>query len=699
MASDPYRYFRLEARELLEQLENGILEMEKGGGDAALVQRLLRHAHTLKGAARVVKQQHIADHAHAIEDVLSPYRDAADAVPAQFIETILKVLGEIGEAIRLLDVPAEPPPASIPTAPSAPPQEAHPGAAGLPAPSETLKTVRVDIADMDALLDGIAEIHALLNGLRTVAGTLEPARHVADLLLTQLAPIQPTAKGAAGTGRGTDQTRSMAEELWKSLGKFDRSLGSVLDQTDRELRQLRDAAEQLRLVSVESLLMSLERTARDSARALGKSVTFAGSGGDMRLDAHVLGTVQAALVQIIRNALAHGIETADERRAAGKPEIGAVRVDVQRRGRSIVFTCSDDGRGVDLDAVRRIAVRRGLVPEDAADSNGEDLIRMLLRGGISTSDAVTEISGRGIGLDVVRAAVEQLGGTVTVNTVKNQGTTFQVSVPPSLASMEALTVEAAGTVASIPLDAILGTLRLAEDEVAHSSSGASMVFQGSGIPFIPLQRALDGTRPGASRNWTTVVVAGPSGTAAFGVDRLLGTARVVMRPLPTFTPTTSVVAGASLDAEGNPQLVLDPDGLVAEALNTETHEPETGTPTLPVLVIDDSLTTRMLEQSILQSAGYDVDVAVSAEDGLECAKRKRYGLFLVDVEMPGMDGFTFIEQIRSDPALYAIPAILVTSRASPEDRQRGADAGAQGYVVKSEFDQAKLLKMIKPLMG
>jgi two-component system chemotaxis sensor kinase CheA len=186
---------------------------------------------------------------------------------------------------------------------------------------------------------------------------------------------------------------------------------------------------------------------------------------------------------------------------------------------------------------------------------------------------------------------------------------------------------------------------------------------------------------------------------AVGVDRLLGTARIVVRPLPELAPASPIVAGASLDAGGNPQLVLDPDGLVAAAQGEGAAEAEPIPVRHPVLVVDDSLTTRMLEQSILESAGYEVDVAASAEEALEIARRKRYALFLVDVEMPGMDGFAFVERIRSDPALLDIPAILVTSRAGEEDRQRGRDAGARGYIVKSEFDQAELLTMIRPLIG
>jgi two-component system chemotaxis sensor kinase CheA len=196
-----------------------------------------------------------------------------------------------------------------------------------------------------------------------------------------------------------------------------------------------------------------------------------------------------------------------------------------------------------------------------------------------------------------------------------------------------------------------------------------------------------------------VVVSGRGGVVVVGVDRLLGTVNVVLRPLPELAPALEIVAGASLDAEGNPQLMLDPDALVAVASQRMPTNHETEVQRAPILVIDDSLTTRMLERSILESAGYEVDVAASGEEGLEKARRKRYGLFLVDIEMPGIDGFTFIERTRADPALRDIPAILVSSRASPEDRRRGEEVGALDYMIKSEFDQGALLGRIREQVG
>jgi two-component system chemotaxis sensor kinase CheA len=265
--------------------------------------------------------------------------------------------------------------------------------------------------------------------------------------------------------------------------------------------------------------------------------------------------------------------------------------------------------------------------------------------------------------------------------------------------VDVLAVEVGGATVTIPFDAVRHSMRVAASDISRTGPYASIVYDQTAVPFLALPRALLGQQSPVGRAWPVVVVAGAGGLAAVGIDRLLGSATVVMRPLPELAPASAIVAGASLDAEGNPQLMLDPDGLVAEAMRKGLGDFEQATAREPVLVIDDSLTTRMLEQSILESAGYEVELANSAEEALESARRRRYALFLVDVEMPGMNGFSFVERIRLDPALHDIPAILVTSLNAPEDLLRGRDVGAQGYIIKSQFDQAELLAMIRRLIG
>jgi two-component system chemotaxis sensor kinase CheA len=398
----------------------------------------------------------------------------------------------------------------------------------------------------------------------------------------------------------------------------------------------------------------------------------------------------------VRNAVAHGIEPAAERRAAGKPAEGRVEVKVARRGRRVRLTCRDDGRGIDVDAVRRAARRRGR-DGDAAAGEAE-IIDLLLHGGLTTSAAVTEVSGRGVGLDVVREAAERLGGAAIVETETGVGTTVGLDVPLSFAAFTALTVEAGGRRALVPLDGVRRVLPAAAADRARFEGGEVLVHGGRALPLVDLAVVLGvpAARSGSAR--LAVVVGGDTGRAAVAVDRLRGTATIVARPLPEGAEASAVVAGVWLDPAGRPQLVLDPDGLVAAAVGARAPEVEEAPPPLPVLIVDDSLTTRMLEQSILQSAGYEVVMASSAEEGLEVASQRAFGLFLVDVEMPGMDGYTFVARTRAEPDLCDVPAIMVTSCSSPEDLRRSAEAGASDHIVKGEFDQGRLLGRIRELI-
>jgi two-component system chemotaxis sensor kinase CheA len=744
---DPFRYFRIEARDLHEQLGRGVLALERSPADAQGVPRLLRLAHTLKGAARVVRQREIADRAHAIEEALAPWRDAAAPLPREPIDAVLALVDDIGGRIAQLAAPqgTGATAATAADAGEARPAEG-PAAPALPQADAARHAPRAEAAEIDALLQGLAQTHAQLGTLRGGLGPAQRARQLADRLADLLAVPR---RAAPGPERGTSPAAlALLEELRRLLGGLEGTLALSADHVDRELRQVRDAAEQLRLVPASALFTPLELTVRDAARLQGRQARFQGRGGAVRLDAGVLGSVQGALVQLVRNAVAHGIEPAAHRLAAGKPAAGVVTLDVQRQGRRVVFTCSDDGAGVDLDAVRQAAQRRGgplpprqVVPasHDAPGAPGagdQALLQLLLRGGLSTAGTVTELAGRGIGLDVVRDTVERLGGEVLLHTEAGRGTAVQLVVPLTIASVDVLQVEAAGTVWALPLEAVLCTLRHEPHALARTAQGDSLVHDGQALPFVTLARALGraGAAPAraAARTGTAVILrgddggqganspgrapgrsqAGPHplggsidvpigrgavGLAAIGVDRLLGTAAVVMQPLPELAPADPVVAGASLDAQGQPQLVLDAPALVQLARRAGAPPAPAEAPRAPVLVVDDSLTTRMLEQSILESAGYTVHAAVSAEDGLERAQRQRYALFLVDVEMPGMDGFTFVERTRADPVLRNVPAILVTSRSSPEDRRRGQEVGAQGYIVKSEFAQAEFLQRVHEL--
>lgn len=685
MAKDPYKYFRIEARELLDALSQGALELDKGAAPETIAGRLLRLAHTLKGAARVVHETEIAELAHAVEDLLAPHREARTPVPHGQVNALLRLLDTLKSRAAVLGA-AEEPRADSPAA---------------PARDAPVEAMRIAFDEVDALRESLAEAEVQLTDLRKVVAVAERVRRLAGGLLDPAR--MGRGPGSDGLGPVAARSRLLADELTSDLDALRRALAAGLDRTEKELDQARDRANQLRLLPATTIFASLERAARDAAESLQKRVEFRTAGGDVRLDAHVLGALRDALLHVVRNAVAHGIEPGPERAAAGKPPAGIVRLEVERRGSRITFICSDDGRGVDVEAVRRAAVRRGLLSAaEAAALDAPQAIQLLLRGGVTTTREVTEVSGRAVGLDVARDTVARLRGDIRIQSEPGRGTSVALRAPLTLSASTSLLIEAEGVVASIPLDAVEGVRGISDREIARSPDGDSIACGGRRIPFLPLARALGlpGAAPPDGRARFAVLVRHGPASAAVGVDRLLGAAGVVGQALPALAEADALVAGASLDAEGCPRLALDPGGLVEAvhaAKGSGTGSPAARRP--PILVVDDSLTTRMLEQSILESAGYEVELAVSAEEALARARRRRHGLFLVDIEMPGMDGFELVERTRADPALRETPAILVTSRGSPEDRRRGLEAGARAYIVKSEFDQDHLLRTIRELMG
>lgn len=679
MSVDPYKYFRLEARDLADQLGKGLMALE-GDRSPELLPRLLRLAHTLKGAARVVRQTAIAEQAHTLEEALLPLKDPAVAVPEGLVDRALKVMDAISAAISAL----ESPPAAAAPAPAREPVE------------ESFGTLRVEIGEMDRLLNRLTEANVYLSSVRRVTDDLVQARRAA----VAVRHLASERSDSAASSPALTRLSALSEELEGLVAGIEQRLSSAIDRTERELSEGREAAERLRLLPANLLASSLARTARDVAQASGKLVSVETKGEDVRLDAQVLARVRDALIQLVRNAVAHGIEPQAERVRAGKPPAGRVEIEISHRGGRAAFVCRDDGGGIDLDAVKRAAEKRGVSLGEALDANA--LVQLLLRGGVTTADTVTEMSGRGIGLDVVRTVAADLGGNVAVRTERGRGTEFELVVPLSLVSVDALVMEAGGYRAVVPLDSVRRVVRLTPGTVAQTAKGRSVVHEGNVIPFVPLSRWLRGKqlRPAGS-SAVAIVVEGASSLAAIGVDRLLGTSNVVVHPVPPLTPVHAVVGGICRDAEGTPQVVLEPGALASSARELEAEAPageKTERPR-PILVIDDSLTTRMLEQSILESAGYEVDLASSAEAALEKASQQSYALFLVDVEMPGMDGFTFVSTTRADPSLRATPAILVSSRNAPEDLQRGRDAGAAAYIVKGDFDQNRLLETIRRLVG
>jgi two-component system chemotaxis sensor kinase CheA len=692
MNSDPYRYFRTEARELVEGLTQGVLAIEKGHGEAGLFSRLLRYAHTLKGAARVVKQPRIAELSHSIEEVLAGHREKPGTVPATVIGQLLAWVDAISLEVAGLGGPSQaqrPPSLAEPSQPPSRPNPTEPA-------DEQFETIRTDMKDMDGLLRTASELRLQMAGLSRLAPEMEQAaRLAADISRQQ--PVRPTG----GAGRPASDWPGAAERLESALRDLHQTFSSVLGHSGRELESLCEQAEAMRLVAASSLFSVLERTARDAAESAGKKVAFEAGGGETRLDARVLKLLRNALIHLVRNAVAHGVESPAERAESGKPQAGRVQVRVERRGDRAVFFCIDDGRGVDLERVRQVLLERNLATAaQAAQLTPATAMVLLLRGGITTTRNVSQLSGRGIGLDAAREAVAALNGSLTGTSEPGKGACIEISVPVMVESQEVLHVQAGGALASIPLRAVKLAVRLNPAEIAVCPEGRTIAYRGRAVRYAPLARFLKSGPAQETARMSALVLESAAGSAALGVEHILGRERVVIRAIPRALGPMPTISGAFLNSQGSPQPVLNPEGLVQAIRSASGPEKPTEAPRpARLLVIDDSMTTRMLERDILETAGYQVDTACSGEEALEKARQGRYGLFLVDLEMPGMDGYQFIRAARAQPELASIPSIIVTSRSSAEDRARGAVVGAGAYIVKSEFDEQLLLAAIRKLVG
>ena len=636
----------MEAQELASQLEAGLLSYDE---HPEVLPELFRFAHTLKGGARVVRREVIADLAHAMEDVLAHHREAATQLGKQ----------EIMELLRIVDaVRSELTPPEVSMAANA----SDGGARGPVGPGD-LQTVRIDSTEMDDLAAGVHEASALSAALRAELDGLAQLRK-----------------------------RGISSELAEKVAEQDRRFTTLTGSLELQLRRLGQQLGVLRLIEASRAFPELERAAHDAAVFTDKQIAFAVRGGGVKLDGHVLSPLRGALLHLVRNAVAHGIETPELRRERGKPEAGCVEVLVERRGARIAFVLRDDGAGIDLPAVRRAAAERGL---PIADDAGFDLI---FQPGVSTSSAVSDLSGRGVGLDAVRMTVRKLKGSIEVSSQPGCGTRFEIVVPVSLSSMPALVVGIGARRLLVPLDTIAATVLLVPGNWAARGDGRVLLHEDSALPLHDLQSLLE---PDGKRKEPRValVLATSRGRVALAADGLFGTREIIVRPLPGAAGESALVLGTSFDSQGDPELVLDPEGLGQSARGAERVDEAPRRKSRRILVVDDSLTTRMLEQSILEGAGYEVDLASSAQEGLQKAMQDQYGLIVTDVEMPGMNGYEFTAETRRRPELRAIPVIMVSSLGSEESRKRGAEAGISAYIVKGEFDQGAFLGVVREWLG
>ncbi len=757
--------FRLEAESQTAILSAGVLAIEELERSPATIESMMRAAHSLKGAARIIGLDPAVRVAHAMEDCfvaagkgtfhvrpehadvllagidfLSTIARAQDALSPESLwavnaEKLVLALADLMQAAPVLPaqvLPAQVLPAPVLPAPVAripttaetqvpPSQEADPSAAVQPVSAASRieqadRVVRVSADSLTRLVGLAGESLVETRQLRPFVDSLLHLRAAHVELCDTFAVVEEKLKG-----EDVSIPSPLLGMLARVRERADQCLLSVMKQAEdfeSFARRNEDLSGRLHHEVIVSRMRPLAdgirgfpRLVRDIARTLEKQVRFEVRGDQTGVDRDILDKLEAPLSHLIRNALDHGIEPASIREAAGKPAMGTIRLEARHRAGMLSITLTDDGRGIDSDTLRAKAISKGLVARQVADQlSTVELLEFLFLPGFSTKEEVTEISGRGVGLDVVQTMVKAVGGTVRVSTQLGRQTAFTLQLPITMSVIRALLVDVGGEPYAFPLTRIDQIVFCHHDDVRTIEGRQYFERDGLSIGLVMASQIFELTPVGPPADPMPIVVISDRGQQ-FGmvVDAFLGERDLEVRPLDPRLGKVPNMNSASLLENGNPVLIVDVEDLVRSIDNVLMGRrlsrveferlAEQARQRKRILVVDDSITVRELERQLLQARGFAVDVAVDGMDGWNAIRSARYDLVVSDVDMPRMDGIELVTLIKNDPASKDIPVVIVSYKDREEDRLRGLDAGANRYLTKSSFHDETFVRTIIDLIG
>jgi two-component system, chemotaxis family, sensor histidine kinase and response regulator WspE len=745
--------FREETRSLCETLSSGLVELESSAGDPRKIEPLMRAAHSIKGAARIVDCEPAVDVAHVMEELLVMAQKGKRLLNANDIDLLLKgvdLLGELvtadlvtwaatnqqrahqiaaaiqsnidgvpAKAAEAKSVPPEPAPAPTPVpvlqaaSPALPPPVTPPTAAqSQESADQKERVVRVSAQSLTRLLSLAGESLVEARWLQPFARSMLKLKKYQDYLADVLEELQ-RQENLMGTERG----QRLTEEARQQLSGCRQVLAERIDEFEIHARRSDDLNSRLYREVIASRMRpfadgthGLSRMVRDVARQLGKNIQFEVIGQDTDVDRDILDKLEAPLGHLLRNAVDHGMETPEERRAASKPETGRIRLEARHHAGVLNITIQDDGRGIDKDRLKQKIVDRKLINADLASKLSDpELYDFLFLPGFSTADKVTAVSGRGVGLDVVQAMAQAVGGTIRVTSKLGKGTTFELNLPITLSVLRAVLVRISGDPYALPLNRSDRLLKLPASSINTLEGKPHIEVDGRNIGVVPAHLVLE-LPPGQQNNEEHSIVLFGDRSQQYGllVEGFLGEQDLVVRPLDPRLGKVPNISAAALLEDGSPVLIIDVDDVIRSAANLvqegrlrhhrhiKTEAPKRRK---RVLVVDDSAIVREVERQMLLSRGYDVDIAVDGVDGWNALRGGGYDLIVSDIDMPRMTGLELIRAIRSEPKVQSTPVIIVSYKDREEDRVRGLDAGANYYLTKSSFHDGRFLGSVEELIG
>lgn len=741
--------FKVEAEEHLKTISLGLVELEKTlppEKQLEIVETIFREAHSLKGAARAVSMTDIESVCQALENIFAAWKRGGATPSAglldslhQTVDVLEKILSspeaeetaehksKMAALIRRLQGGArEPGIRNQGTAAEQGVSTAEPQfLSSDPQPQiPTLgDTVRIPRAKLDRVL---LQAEEFLSAKLTASQRAGDLRQITALVADWQKAWAKFRRSGFGMGpvelenrqslirnsqsreflEWNDHTVTSIEEKLAGISKSAeldrRMLGRMVDDLLAEMKSLS-------MLPISSVLEILPRFVRELSRDQEKEVDLVIQGGEIEIDRRILEEIKDPLIHLVRNCIDHGIEKPEERKQNGKRLRGTITIALsQKNGSKVELIISDDGRGVDVPKVRSAALRLGLIPDDAPALSDQEALSLIFQTGVSTSAFITDISGRGLGLAIVREKVGKLGGMVSVETKPDAGTAFQLTLPVTLATFRGTLVRVNDRVFVMPTTFVERVTRIKKKEIRTVENRETIPLDGQVLPLVQLSDALQFSRKNTtddSRDTALLVILGSAEKRiAFLVDDLLNEQEVLVKTLGKQLSRVQHVAAATVLGTGQVVPVLNVFDLMKSAARATVAsvkppiQPEKEAKKKSILVVEDSITARTLLKNILESAGYHVAAAVDGVDGYTQLRSSEFDLVVSDVDMPRMNGFDLTAKIRSDKKFAGLPVVLVTALESREDRERGIDVGANAYIVKSSFDQSNLLEVIGRLI-
>jgi len=744
-----------ENRDRIQKLNRAILAFEKDAPNLELLKEIMREVHTLKGTARMMGFVDIVTLSHKVEDMFVKVKEGdlqstkglydivfqaldmiANMVESKLkdvrsttnveemcsrLEVVLRASGlpgkeevsqrkadEVVSEIAESKIVENKPPSVLPVEP-----EGKGAASEVNIPQEGKKTIRIGLDKIEALYNHLVELIMTQMTFRQ--------RYEDMTKLNQYAKQLKTIKAETGADLGSHESNN--KKLHQIITRYNR----VEDLFLREITRHADAYEadvvkldavtegirqqvmSMRMQPISTIFDLATRLVRDLSRQFNKEVDLVVSGTDVELDNNIIEILKAPLIHLLRNAIDHGIEEPSLRTSLGKKEAGVIALSAKQEGGDVLITVEDDGKGIDKERVKETAIHKGLLSEEEAKKvSDEEIYEIITKPGFSTSKIITDTSGRGVGMDVVKTVVDRLNGSLILESTKGHGARFILKVPATIALINVLILRVGNMTLAVPSAGVNSAVHIIGKDISTLEGKASAFIEGQTIPLIHMSDIFMLAKEERSRDERVPIIISRSdrGKIGFIVSEFLYEKEIVFQEFKGYLKRPRYFSGVATLGTGEIVLILNIQELVkARDLSGVSPITEVSKGVKPqvkknaILVAEDSMITAELEKNILVNAGYEVDVAIDGIDAMDKLHGKKYDLLVTDIDMPRMDGFELTSKVRADKRLKDLPVIVVTVREKVEDKRKGIEVGADAYILKKEFDQSNLLNTIKRLIG